>query len=82
MIERFSASNTMPGLVQGRWWKCRMNNGAVFELWSPWGDMKKSEAKKALLDYANSSCSEDNPAYEPQDVEAVWSARTCGIRGE
>lgn len=79
-MNRFSATNEGGALVRGYWWKARMSNGALFELWTPNGDVKQKEARKTLLDFANSSCSEDNPAYYPEDVEGVWRAVTPGDR--
>ena len=56
--------------VRGFVWKARMYNGAVFELWTPYDNLTRAEARRQLLDIAD--------VYLSTDIDRLW--RTKGPR--
>jgi hypothetical protein len=59
-------NNFMRGLVSGSVWRCRMVNGAVFELWTPYLWTRK-QARKELLALAE--------YYASSEVEGLWESK-------
>ena len=52
-----------------------MSNDAIFSLWTPYGGVPRSAARKAILDYANSGSIIDDPTYDSQDIVRIWSSK-------
>ena len=55
------------GTVQGYNWKCVMENGAEFEIWTAF-DLTRKQAREALLEFANSGGGEYDASY----IERLW----------
>ena len=57
-------------LVRGYKWKARMENGAVFEIWTP-KKIPRTRAREELLIFANGDFG-FGEIYESQDIENLW----------
>lgn len=75
-VDRFASSPSMAQLlhelVRGYYWRCRMSNGAEFELWSAM-KLSRTEARNQLLAFANGDY---EGVYESADITSLWEARS------
>jgi hypothetical protein len=56
----------MRGLISGSVWRCRMVNGAVFELWTAYR-WTRQQARRELLALAE--------YYTPSEIESIWESK-------
>jgi hypothetical protein len=59
-------------LIRPYIWRCRMRNGAEFEVVVHRG-LSRQQAREALLKFANGDY---DGVYESRDIQSMWEARS------